>query len=48
MERLDKIIGTQTEYSRKDVKKLISQKRKGKAAGEKHPFYGKHHTKESL
>lgn len=27
MERLDKIIGTQTEYSRKDVKKLISQKR---------------------
>ena len=27
MERIDKIIGTQTEYSRKDVKKLISQKR---------------------
>ena len=27
MERLDKIIGTQTEYSRKDVKKLVMQKR---------------------
>ena len=27
MERLDKIIGTQTEYSRKDIKKLIFQKR---------------------
>lgn len=27
MERLDKIIGMQTEYSRKDVKKLIMQKR---------------------
>ena len=27
MERLDKIISSQTEYSRKDIKKLISQKR---------------------
>ena len=27
MERLDKIIGAQTEYSRKDVKKLVLQKR---------------------
>ena len=27
MERLDKVIGTQTEYSRKDVKKLVMQKR---------------------
>lgn len=27
MERLDKVIGAQTEYSRKDIKKLISQKR---------------------
>ena len=27
MERIDKIIGTQTEYSRKDIKKLILQKR---------------------
>ena len=27
MERLDKIVGAQTEYSRKDVKKLILQKR---------------------
>ena len=27
MERLDKIIGMQTEYSRKDVKKLVLQKR---------------------
>lgn len=27
MERIDKIIGNQTEYSRKDVKKLILQKR---------------------
>ena len=27
MERIDKIIATQTEYSRKDVKKMISQKK---------------------
>ena len=27
MERLDKIIGAQTEYSRKDIKKLVMQKR---------------------
>ena len=27
MERIDKIIGMQTEYSRKDVKKLVLQKR---------------------
>lgn len=27
MDRIDKIIGSQTEYSRKDVKKLVSQKR---------------------
>ena len=27
MERIDKIIGSQTEYSRKDIKKLILQKR---------------------
>lgn len=27
MERLDKIIGMQTEYSRKDIKKLVMQKR---------------------
>ena len=27
MERLDKVIGEQTEYSRKDIKKLILQKR---------------------
>lgn len=27
MERIDKVIGNQTEYSRKDIKKLISQKR---------------------
>ena len=27
MERIDKIIGNQTEYSRKDVKKLVLQKR---------------------
>ena len=27
MERLDKIIGAQTEYSRKDVKKIVLQKR---------------------
>ena len=27
MERIDKIIAAQTEYSRKDVKKLILQKR---------------------
>ena len=27
MERIDKIIGNQTEYSRKDVKKLVSQNR---------------------
>ena len=27
MERIDKIIGNQTEYSRKDIKKLILQKR---------------------
>lgn len=27
MERLDKVIGAQTEYSRKDVKKLVLQKR---------------------
>ena len=27
MERLDKIIAAQTEYSRKDIKKLITQKR---------------------
>ena len=27
MERLDKIIGNQTEYSRKDVKKLVLQKK---------------------
>ena len=27
MERIDKIISAQTEYSRKDVKKLVFQKR---------------------
>ena len=27
MERIDKIIAAQTEYSRKDVKKMISQKK---------------------
>ena len=27
MERIDKVIGSQTEYSRKDIKKLILQKR---------------------
>lgn len=27
MERIDKIIASQTNYSRKDVKKLISQKK---------------------
>ena len=27
MERIDKIIGTQTEYSRKDIKKIILRKR---------------------
>ena len=27
MERLDKVIGEQTEYSRKDIKKLVSSKK---------------------
>ena len=27
MERIDKIIAAQTEYSRKEIKKLVSQKR---------------------
>lgn len=30
------------------TKQLISQNRKGKAAGENHPMYGKHHNEDSL